>query len=123
MTKILLIEDDEDLNEALSGVLRLKGYDVTCAFDGDQGLQAVKQSHPDLIITDIVMPVQDGIGFIMNIMKMKPSKPFKIIAISGGGRVAGGQYLRMAKSFGVDSVLAKPFTFPELQAQIDAMEL
>ena len=125
MKKILLIEDDQDLNEALRKHLEYNGYAVTTAFDGREGVEKLKQYTPDLVITDIVMPTLDGLGFMMSITNDfffdTESLPFKILAISGGGRLVGKEYLFCARSMGVDAVLEKPFSFTELSIQIQQL--
>lgn len=121
MKTILVIDDDEDLNEALKDVLELKGYKVFCAFNGLQGLKLLNETQPDLVITDIVMPELDGLGFLGSAVDTPLNYPCKIIAISGGGRITSQNYLACADAFGVDAVLEKPFTFAKLHAQIEAL--
>ena len=63
--RILLIEDDEDIREALQTTLEMKGYEVSTACDGRQGLEALaKMKQPSLILLDLMMPIMDGWEFI-----------------------------------------------------------
>ncbi len=112
--KVLLIDDDQDFNDAIYQHLIRKGFDVHTAFDGIQGLRKFQLVKPDIVITDIIMPDQDGLGFLTAIRDSDNNLPCKVIAISGGGRVAGKTYLEIAKSFGVNATLSKPFSFKEL---------
>ena len=58
--KILIVDDDSVFVEATKAVLESKNYQVSVAFDGDEGLQKVQDVSPDLIILDIIMPTKDG---------------------------------------------------------------
>jgi len=58
--KILVIDDDPDLQQQLKALLGKKGYQVLAAYDGDEGLQKVVEERPDLIVLDVMMPVKDG---------------------------------------------------------------
>ncbi len=58
--KILLVDDDPDFVEATRTVLESVPYEVVVAYDGDEGLEKVKEEQPDLILLDIIMPTQDG---------------------------------------------------------------
>ena len=58
--KILVVDDDPVFVEATKAVLENKNYQVSTAYDGDEGLQKVKEERPDLIILDIIMPTKDG---------------------------------------------------------------
>jgi len=63
--KILIVEDEKDLNDAYSIILTSAGYEVATAFNGKQALEVVeKTGDPDLILLDLRMPVLDGIGFL-----------------------------------------------------------
>ena len=58
--KILVVDDDSVFVQATKAVLESKNYQVSAAFDGDEGLQKVQDERPDLIILDIIMPTKDG---------------------------------------------------------------
>jgi len=63
--KILIVEDEKDLNDAYSIILSSAGHEVATAFNGKQALDTVeKNGDPDLILLDLRMPVLDGIGFL-----------------------------------------------------------
>src|SRR6478736_2973593 len=64
---ILLVEDEENLQEALKLNLELEGYEVTSAYDGAEALKAVQQEHFDLMILDVMLPELDGISVCENI--------------------------------------------------------
>ncbi len=59
--RILVIDDDPDLVEALRIILEMESYEVISAFDGENGLQKVKEENPDLVILDLLLPKEDGV--------------------------------------------------------------
>jgi CheY-like chemotaxis protein len=64
MTKVLIIEDNETLNEAYKLILEKDGHEVTTAFNGEEGLEKLKDVSPDLILLDMLMPKMDGLEFL-----------------------------------------------------------
>ncbi len=120
MDNILLIDHDPDFGEALKAYLEFKGFQVSFVTDGNAGLEAIKQNMPDLVITDLIMPNKDGIGFLLDLPE-EVHEQTKIIAISGGGRIAGNEYLENALEFGAADTLQKPFSFPALHAKIQQL--
>jgi type II pantothenate kinase len=122
MKKILLIEDDELVRNMMKRILEIAGYDVETASDGREGVERFTQNGADLVITDLIMPEQDGIETIIELQKIVPE--IRIIAVSGGGRIGPGKidamdYLNIAKSFGAFQILPKPVEREEL---LDAIE-
>ena len=121
MAKILVIDDDVFFNDALKQYLEYVGHNVVCAFEGKQGLSLLEQVKPDLVITDIVMPSVDGLEFLINIRNTIVLSPCRVIAISGGGRIGGANYLEMATALGADDALEKPFGMEKLQKSIETL--
>jgi len=109
MSQILVIEDDIDFNQILCKVLIKKGYEVLSAINGKEGLSLYEKNLADLVITDILMPEQDGIEVILKLKKM--SHDVKIIAISGGGQdISGQEYLQSVRAIcNIEHTLTKPF--------------
>jgi DNA-binding response OmpR family regulator len=118
MIKVLLIEDDDRVREALEIVLRTHDCEVRAAENGMSGLTLFDTWNPDVVVTDIIMPEVEGIEAIMTIRRRAPEAA--IVAISGGPRIASIDYLPMAKALGADVVLRKPVKGDELFAAIDA---
>ncbi len=119
MAKILIIDDDNDFRSMLGELLRRSAYTVVESMDGHEGLKMNKREQPDLIITDIVMPNQDGIGTIMSLHKEYPET--KIIAISGGGLGGPFLYLHMAKELGANQVFTKPIDNKEFLKAVNIL--
>lgn len=80
--KILIIEDEILLQEAYAHILRLKGYSVAVASDGIVGLEQLKNTKPDLVLLDILMPRMDGLEFLQNAHAKERFPNTKIIAFS-----------------------------------------
>lgn len=116
MAKILLIDDDEMLRRVLSKALGHAGHTIIQAADGQQGLELARVTGVDLVITDLVMPVREGVETILHLRREKPTLP--IIAISGDGSNSK-LYLEIAAKIGAKRILPKPFTPPELLALVD----
>lgn len=107
MKRILVVDDEEQVRTMLTQMLELEGYQVCTAENGEQGLEMVGQHAFDLVITDMIMPVKDGLKFIMELMRDYPD--LKIMAISGGGAIKAERYLTMAGYLGNIATLEKPF--------------
>src|SRR4051812_5976819 len=116
MARILIIDDDELLRGVLTKALKHAGHTVVEAMDGQKGVELSRVTKLDLVITDLVMPVQEGVETITTIRKEQPKLP--IIAMSGG--LANSKlYLDIAGRIGAKRMLAKPFTPAELLAAIN----
>ena len=107
MPTILIIEDDTDLRKMLTKLLERENYRVLEAGTGLEAMQIIDYYIPQLVITGIIMPDQDGIGTINELKKRYPE--IKIIAISGGGRMLSKDYLGIAKILGAHYTFSKPF--------------
>ena len=117
MAGILIVEDDNDLREMLKVSLMRRKYTVLEASNGKEALAKFKPSLIDLVITDIIMPDEDGLKVIMKFREIKPA--MKIIAISGGGKAGPANYLSMARALGADEIFPKPFSVNSLIVKID----
>ena len=112
-TSILLVEDEENLHEALKLNLELEGYEVTSAFDGAAALKAVSSEYFDLIILDVMLPEMDGITVTETIRLSNNDVPVLILSAknSSADRVLG-----LKK--GADDYLTKPFNLEELLLRV-----
>jgi len=116
---ILLIEDEELSRKTVRRFLESAGHQVTEAENGEVGLRLREAIEFDLVITDIVMPVVEGISTITELRANYPGQ--KIITITGGGAYpqTKDMYADMATKLGTDEALLKPFTEDELLAAVD----
>jgi CheY-like chemotaxis protein len=109
MPRILVIDDDPTMLTFISNLLEASGHAVVVAQDGRVGTKAFETDRFDLVITDIVMPEQEGIATIGALRRLSPTVP--ILAISANRTVGRyGDYLHAAKLLGANAALAKPFT-------------
>jgi two-component system response regulator VicR len=86
MKKILLIEDEEIMIDLLQKKLAREGYEISVARDGEEGLKAVKELKPDLVLLDIVMPKMSGLEVMEEIAKDRELKKIPIIVVSNSGQ-------------------------------------
>jgi CheY-like chemotaxis protein len=82
------------------------------ANDGKHAINLLDTFVPDLVITDLIMPTQDGMATIKILKTQRPG--LKIIAMSGGARIGNDNILQKAKEIGADHIIAKPFEFDAL---------
>jgi CheY-like chemotaxis protein len=113
MALILVIDDDDAMRRLIVRTLSADKHKLIEAPNGEDGVKMVGELKPDAVITDILMPQQEGIQTIREIREMAPE--IKIIAMSGGGSSHNLMFLDVARVFGADAVLAKPFKPGELK--------
>ena len=113
---ILVIEDDRALREGLALNFELHGYTVETASDGEQGMRKAFDSHPDLIVLDIMLPGWSGLDILTELRDRRQEVPVLILSARGttDNKVEG-------LKIGADDYLAKPFELPELLARVEAM--
>jgi DNA-binding response OmpR family regulator len=116
MPKILVVEDDNDLNNLIQTVLESKGHDVFAARNGKEALDILDITHIDLIISDIMMPRMDGIRLLTDIREANMKMPVLLIT-------AKGSYDDKNKGFssGADDYMVKPIDIKELILRVNAL--
>jgi len=124
MSRILVIDDERSIGELLRDYLEKAGYDVQIAVNGDEGMRLFREQPADLIITDIFMPIREGLDTIKELHRDYPG--VKIIAMSGGCRVEPGNastmdFLSIAKEFGACATFSKPFHMKDILAAVDKL--
>ena len=112
MARILVIDDDDLIRLFVKQIVESAGHEVAEAENGAYGIRLLKARPFDAIITDIFMPDMDGLETIRELRKDHPT--LKIIAMSSGGQIGSSDYLEMARRFGADKVIAKPFVADQL---------
>ena len=115
MKKILVVDDESGVREAISVLLEEKGYEVQTANNGREGVKVFEQFQPDLVLTDISMPDMEGIELLKILRKRKKNLP--VIVMSGN--VVGTKFLKSANLFGATATLKKPFSNEDLLATIE----
>lgn len=112
--KILLVDDDELLLESIKTALEKKGYEVLTAENGEIALEVYNNYPVNLVITDIRMPVMDGVELIKNLLLFE-NKP---IIIAQSVQTDMKLIIELMQN-GVYDYLLKPFNFPELVLRVD----
>ena len=114
MKRILIIEDDRSISELQKDYLEMSGYQVLCAFDGESGLDYIKNEDFDLIILDLMLPKKDGFDILKEIADTKEipvlivsAKSDEIFKIKG-------------LNLGADDYITKPFGMGELVARVNS---
>src|SRR6476469_3039175 len=114
--RVLVVDDDPQLREALSRALELDGYDVSTASNGVKALDAISTERPDVMVLDVMMPYVGGLDVCRTLRGVKDRLPILVLTARDevGDRVAG-------LDAGADDYLAKPFALDELRARLRAL--
>jgi len=116
--RILVVDDEEQIRSMLTQMLEHEGFEVDTAENGEEGMNLITRHAYDLIITDMIMPIKDGLKLIMELVRDYPDQ--RILAISGGGAIKAERYLTMAGYLGDDiGTLEKPFKRETLLALVN----
>ena len=110
--KVLVIDDDKAIRDLIKMILSSEDCNVIEADNGKVGLAKVRDEMPDMVICDLIMPVQEGMETITKICEDYPE--IKVVAISGGGRIEADSYLSIAKTLGAWKIFSKPIDGEEL---------
>jgi two-component system response regulator MprA len=116
LARVLVVDDEPALRDALESSLAFEGYDVATACDGLEALDAVAANHPDLVLLDIMMPRMDGLTTVRRLRSRGDTVPVLMLTARDavGDRVTG-------LDVGADDYLAKPFELDELLARVRAL--
>ncbi|MFT8871630.1 MAG: response regulator YycF [Sporolactobacillus sp.] len=112
--KILVVDDEQPIADIVQFNLEKEGYEVVCAYDGEEALQKVESEHPDMVLLDVMLPIKDGMEVCREVRKthnmpiiMLTAKDSEIDKVLG---------LEM----GADDYVTKPFSNRELIARVKA---
>src|SRR5438046_6544444 len=113
---IVVVEDEPAIRRGVTDALRVSGYEVSEAADGDAGLEVALRDGVGLVLLDLLLPRRDGLEVLAELRKVRPALPVIILTARGSedDRVRG---LRM----GADDYVAKPFSARELLARVEAV--
>jgi DNA-binding NtrC family response regulator len=115
MAHILLLDDDDDMRDVMSDMLTMEGHEVRTGRNGVEGLQALDVEFPQIVITDLEMPVLDGYGMVYRLFVENLGREnIPIIVISGAAVLT-----QIAEALGTPYFLPKPFSLEALLALIN----
>ena len=115
--RILLVDDDAEIIEAMRYTLEAKGYEILVARDGNQGLAMAEREDPDLVILDMMMPKRSGFLVLEKLRRTRPV-PMRIIMITAN---EGSRHKAYAEMLGVDDYIRKPFAMDRLIASVERL--
>jgi DNA-binding NtrC family response regulator len=118
MARLLVIDDEASIRKLLQEALSRVGHEVLDAPEGRSGMALLQEQTVDVVITDLLMPEQEGIETILALRKTFPQ--IKVIAISGGGK-RGFDFLSAAAHFGAHRTIEKPFEIQEIVEAIQSV--
>ncbi len=115
--KILLVDDDFEIIESMRLALESRGYSVTVARDGNQGLAMAEKEDPDLMILDMMMPKRSGFLVLEKLRRSRPN-PLRVIMITAN---EGSRHKVYAEMLGVDDYIRKPFAMDRLLEAVEKL--
>lgn len=117
--RILVIDDEPTALDLIRRILEMHGYEVLVATNGLEGVELFQQQPCDLVITDMVMPVKDGLQTILDLRSLVPDLP--VVAISGGGAISKERYLAVAGYLDRVITIAKPFALESITEAVESL--
>jgi DNA-binding response OmpR family regulator len=115
MSKVLVIEDDPDVRELERTALTWSGHEVVIAANGREGLRRLEQERPCVILLDLMMPVMDGLTFLVERRRRGVAADVPVVCVSA----AGAEMVSHALRLGAKECLHKPTDVDELCATVD----
>jgi DNA-binding response OmpR family regulator len=109
--RVLLVDDDPEIIDAIRYALEAKGYQIFIARDGNQGLAMAQREEPDLVILDMMMPKRSGFLVLEKLRRWRRDPPVRVIMITAN---EGARHKAYAEMLGVDDYIRKPFAMDRL---------
>lgn len=113
--RILIVDDEKDVCELISDMLKRDGYETLTAFAGEEGLQKATGEQPDLVLLDIILPDIDGFEVLRRLRNSAETQKVPVVIVSGKGDTAS---LFKAKDLKSNDYIIKPFTSQDLLRSI-----
>jgi CheY-like chemotaxis protein len=117
--KILIVDDDPAVCATMEYILGRAGNEVRTSLSASEAFALAQQDQFDLLISDLVMPQEDGIDLIRKFKTVFPRMP--IVAMSGGARLGTPDTLNSAQAAGADALLGKPFSPDSLRTTVEVV--
>lgn len=115
MARVLVVEDDRDLNKAYSIILRHEGHEVVSAFDGQEALTKLEEFEPELVLLDLLMPIMGGLEFLQHWEKPKRQPNVKVLIFTN---MENSPEVAEAYKLGAERCIIKSWTAPHNLARV-----
>lgn len=115
--RILIVDDDYEIIDAMRAALEANGYEVMVARDGNQGLAMAEREDPDLMILDMMMPKRSGFLVLEKLRRSRPN-PLRVVMITAN---EGSRHKAYAEMLGVDDYIRKPFAMDKLLESVSRL--
>jgi len=115
MASIVVIDDDDDMRDTMADLLSIEGHEVRTARNGVEGLQALDDRIPQLVLTDLEMPVLDGCAMVYRMFVENLGRENVLIIVASGAP----NLCEIAKALGTPYYISKPFAFEKLTSTIE----
>jgi len=113
--RVIIVEDEPNIAESLSFILKRAGYDVLCVNDGNDAIYEVQNQHPDLVILDVMLPNRSGLEILRDIRLSRPIASTPVLMLSAKGQTKDRE---IAMETGADHYMVKPFSNSEVLAKV-----
>lgn len=117
--RILLVDDELHILRAAEYKFKRAGYEVLCAFDGEEAWQVIQRDRPELVISDYQMPRLDGLGLVKRIRECPETASLPVLLLTAKGYDLARD--QQAEALGVAGILGKPFSPRELLALTESL--
>ena len=115
---VLVIDDDPVILELLRVNFEIEGFDVICAKDGEEGFAKARAEHPDIVISDIMMPRRDGLQLLADLKGEPTTEDLPVILLSAKAQKTE---VKQGLDLGADDYITKPFDPLELIDRLNAV--
>jgi DNA-binding response OmpR family regulator len=116
---VLVVDDEAGIRQLAARALAAAGCQSHGAANGREAISVLEHTPIDAVVIDMIMPEKEGVETIIEVKSRWPN--LKVIAISGGGRLAPDDFLRLASMVGADATMKKPLNFKEMLVRIDGL--
>ena len=114
-TRVLIVDDEPSIVISLEFLLKREGFEVSVARDGQEGLTAIRDQHPDLVVLDVMMPKLDGFAVLEAVRADPDLAATRVLMLTAKGR---DTEVSKGLALGADAYVTKPFSTKDLVAQI-----
>ncbi|MDX1736813.1 MAG: response regulator [Alphaproteobacteria bacterium] len=116
--KVLIVEDDDSIVEALNFLMETAGYEVRIARDGLEGIKLAQKNNPDILILDVMLPGCDGFEVAKNLRASTKGRTTPILMLTAKNRPID---MEKATELGVDAFMTKPFSTREVVEKVKTL--